>query len=127
MPKAHKKKRPPKRILALPDLEHSKTAVLNTLTSKSGQRTYDRAITHFVDWVLFRTAHRIQPYSGSGDTGSFSNRSSIAARICDLRTTIRLVRVPPSWKTLENAVPRVQAVVYNPDRPDRRPTVRVKG
>src|SRR5262249_50104298 len=36
--------------LALPDLEQSKTAVLNSLTSKNGQRTYDRAITDFVDW-----------------------------------------------------------------------------
>jgi len=35
--------------LALPDLEQSKTAVLNSLTSKSGQRSYDRAITDFVD------------------------------------------------------------------------------
>ena len=31
-----KKLRPPKRTLALPDLEQSKAAVLNTLTSKSG-------------------------------------------------------------------------------------------
>src|SRR5712692_7796883 len=50
MSKPRKKKRPPKRVLALPDLEQSKTAVLNTLTSKSGQRTYDRAITDFVEW-----------------------------------------------------------------------------
>lgn len=50
MSKPRKKKRPPKRILALPDLEQSKAAVLNSLTSKSGQRTYDRAITDFVDW-----------------------------------------------------------------------------
>jgi integrase len=50
MPKARKKKRGPKRILALPDLEQSKAAVLNSLTSKSGQRTYDRAITDFVEW-----------------------------------------------------------------------------
>jgi len=50
MSKTRKKRRPPKRILALPDLEQSKTAVLNTLTSKSGQRSYDRAITDFVDW-----------------------------------------------------------------------------
>src|SRR5882672_2744083 len=45
-----RKKRPPKRVLALPDLEQSKAAVLNTLTSKSGQRSHDRAITDFVDW-----------------------------------------------------------------------------
>ena len=50
MSKPRKKKRTPKRVLALPDLEHSKAAVLNTLTSKSGQRSYDRAITDFVDW-----------------------------------------------------------------------------
>jgi hypothetical protein len=45
-----KKKRLPKRVLALPDLEQSKASVLNTLTSESGQRTYDHAITEFVDW-----------------------------------------------------------------------------
>ena len=50
MSKTRKKKRPPKRVLALPDLEQSKAAVLNSLTSKSGQRTYDRAITDFVEW-----------------------------------------------------------------------------
>jgi hypothetical protein len=50
MSKSRKRKRPPKRVLALPDLEQFKAAVLNTLTSKSGQRTYDRAITDFVDW-----------------------------------------------------------------------------
>jgi hypothetical protein len=50
MQKARKKKRPPNRVLTLPDLEQSKAAVLNSLTSKSGQRSYDRAITDFVAW-----------------------------------------------------------------------------
>jgi len=45
-----RKKRPPKRVVALPDLEHAKTAVLNSLTSASGQRTYDHAIREFVAW-----------------------------------------------------------------------------
>src|SRR2546428_755400 len=31
-------------------LEQAKSAVLNTLTSGSGQRTYDHAITEFVEW-----------------------------------------------------------------------------
>jgi len=45
MPKSKsRKKKSPKRVLALPDLEHAKTAVLNSLTSASGQRTYDHAI-----------------------------------------------------------------------------------
>jgi hypothetical protein len=43
-----RKKRPPKRVLALPDLEHAKTAVLNSLTSASGPRTYGHAIREFV-------------------------------------------------------------------------------
>lgn len=45
-----RKKRTPKRVLALPDLEQTKTAVLNSLTSASGQRTYDHAIREFVAW-----------------------------------------------------------------------------
>ncbi len=34
MSKARRKKKSPKRVLALPDLEHAKSAVLNSLTSK---------------------------------------------------------------------------------------------
>jgi hypothetical protein len=45
-----RRKKSPKRILALPDLEHAKTAVLNSLTSASGQRTFDHAIREFVTW-----------------------------------------------------------------------------
>src|SRR4029079_7513883 len=51
MPKSKsRKKKPPKRVLALPDLEHVKAAVLNSLTSSSGQGTYDHAIREFVAW-----------------------------------------------------------------------------
>jgi integrase len=50
MPKSRRKKKSPKRVLALPDLEQTKSAVINSLTSKSGQRTYEHAITEFVDW-----------------------------------------------------------------------------
>jgi hypothetical protein len=44
------RKKSPKRVLALPDLEHAKTAVLNSLSSVSGQRTCDHAIREFVGW-----------------------------------------------------------------------------
>jgi hypothetical protein len=37
-------------VLALPDLEHAKSAVLSSLTFRSGQRTYDHAIREFVAW-----------------------------------------------------------------------------
>jgi integrase len=51
MPKSHaRKKKAPKRVLALPDLEQAKSAVLSSLSSTSGQRTYDHAITEFVGW-----------------------------------------------------------------------------
>jgi hypothetical protein len=49
MSKPRKKKKSPKRVLALPDLERAKSAVLNTLTSVSGQRTYGYAINDFVE------------------------------------------------------------------------------
>ena len=47
-----KRKRAPKSVLKLPDLEQSKSAVLNSLTSPSSQRTYDHAIREFIEWYL---------------------------------------------------------------------------
>jgi site-specific recombinase XerD len=43
-------RRKSKRILRLPDLDHSKTAVLNTLSSPDSQRAYRFAIDDFVAW-----------------------------------------------------------------------------
>jgi site-specific recombinase XerD len=45
-----KRNRAPKHVLKLPDLEQSKSAVLNSLTSRSSQRTYDHAIREFIEW-----------------------------------------------------------------------------
>jgi integrase len=39
-----------RRSLRLPDLEHAKAAVLNSLTSADAQRGYRHAIDEFVDW-----------------------------------------------------------------------------
>ena len=50
MQKQKRRKKPPKRVLALPDREQTKFAALNTLTSKSSQRSYAHAIDEFVDW-----------------------------------------------------------------------------
>ena len=44
------KKRNPKTILKLSDLEHSKNAVLNSLSSMSSRRSYDHAIRDAIDW-----------------------------------------------------------------------------
>lgn len=48
--RTRKRTKTPKRVLALPDLEQAKSAVLASLTSASGQRTYDHAIREFVGW-----------------------------------------------------------------------------
>ena len=45
-----RKKRTPKRVLALPDLKQANSAVLSPLSSVSGQRAYDHAINDFVEW-----------------------------------------------------------------------------
>ena len=45
-----KRKRTPKAVLRLPDLEQSKSAVLNSLSSQSSQRSYDHAIREFIEW-----------------------------------------------------------------------------
>jgi hypothetical protein len=39
-----------RRTLRLPDLEHAKAAVLNSLTNADAQRGYRHAIDEFVDW-----------------------------------------------------------------------------
>jgi len=44
------RRRAPKPVLKLPDLEQSKSAALNSLTSQSSQRTYDHAIREFIEW-----------------------------------------------------------------------------
>ena len=78
MPKSKsRRKKTPKRALALPDLEHAKTAVLNSLTSDSGQRTYDHAIREFVAWVLLGAPPRLQPQRLCSDTGFTSNNAGM--------------------------------------------------
>jgi site-specific recombinase XerD len=46
----NKRKRAPKAVLKLPDLEQSKSAVLNSLTSPSSKRSYDHSIREFIEW-----------------------------------------------------------------------------
>ena len=48
--KRNRPTRRPRRVLRLPDLEHARTAVLNSLSSPESQRGYRHAIDEFVDW-----------------------------------------------------------------------------
>ncbi len=49
MKKSHRKKAP-KRLLALPELDQVTSTVLHSLTSTSAKRTYNHAIAEFVRW-----------------------------------------------------------------------------
>jgi hypothetical protein len=49
-PHSRTKRHTTKSVLRLPDLEHAKAAVLNSLTSLDAQRGYRHAVNEFVDW-----------------------------------------------------------------------------
>ena len=49
-PHSRRKRTTTKSVLRLPDLEHAKAAVLNSLSSMDAQRGYRHAIDEFVDW-----------------------------------------------------------------------------
>jgi WD40-like Beta Propeller Repeat len=68
-------------VLRLPDLEHAKAAVLNSLTSLDAQRGYRHAIDEFVDWycseprlalnrIVRLGASDAQPIAGSEDAAN---------------------------------------------------------
>ena len=48
--KSRTKRRSPKTVLHLPDLDHSKSSVLQSLGSAASQRTYRFAIDDFISW-----------------------------------------------------------------------------
>jgi site-specific recombinase XerD len=49
-PSSRRKRGSAKSVLRLPDLEHAKAAVLNSLNSMDAKRGYRHAIDEFVDW-----------------------------------------------------------------------------
>jgi hypothetical protein len=71
MSQSRKRKRAPKQTLALPDLEQSKAAVLNTLTSKSGKDlTIAPSLTSLTGTVRSHGFLSTEPsFSGAIDCG----------------------------------------------------------
>jgi hypothetical protein len=59
-----KRKRVPKTVLKLPDLEQSKSAVLSSLTSASSKRSYDPRYLRIHRLVLLETSPRVQQDGG---------------------------------------------------------------
>ena len=53
--------------MRLLDLEHAKTAVLNSLTSSDAQRGYRHAIDEFVDWYC--SEPRLEQFASGGFSG----------------------------------------------------------
>jgi hypothetical protein len=49
-PKPNSRRKRSKSVLRLPDLEHAKAAVLNSLNSTDAKRGYRHAIDEFVEW-----------------------------------------------------------------------------
>src|SRR5246500_3563074 len=90
---AKKRKRTPKCVLKLPDLEQSKSAVLNSLPSISSKRSYGHAIREFIDWYCseprlafnktvvtrYRIALEQKPYAPS----TINLRLAAAGRLAD--------------------------------------------
>ena len=68
-------KRTPKAILRLPDLEHSKAAVLNSLTSPSSRRSYEHAIREFTDWYCSEPRLAFNKTVVTGTASSWNRRT----------------------------------------------------
>jgi hypothetical protein len=77
-PRSRVNRKKAKTVLRLPDLEHAKAAVLNSLTSADAQRGYRHAIDEFVDWYCSEprlafnriVVFKVQELSGIPATGS---------------------------------------------------------
>ncbi len=74
--------------MALPDLEHAQTAVLDSLTSASGQRTYEHAIREFVAWYCS------EPRLAFNRTVVLRYRTHVEqASVCAVHSNLRLAAV----------------------------------
>ena len=83
-----------KTVLRLPDLEHAKAAVLNSLTSADAQRGYHHAIDEFVDWycsvpsgIQSDRGLTVQELSGI-PVNWLQERSTSAWALCGSRTKL---------------------------------------
>ena len=102
-----RKKKTPKRVLALPDREHAKTAVLNSLTSASGQRTYEHAIREFVTWYCSEPRSRsTAPWCF--DTGFTSNNADMRRPRCMSPKVL--------WDVVRAAAARAGSITSRPRR-----------
>src|SRR5215475_10365306 len=55
------RRRVPKTVLRLPDMDQAKSAVLNSLSSIDAQRGYRHAIEEFIEWFCSGASALVQP------------------------------------------------------------------
>ena len=92
-PSSRRRRSSAKSVLRLPDLEHAKVAVLNSLNSADAKRGYRHAIDEFVDWYCSEP------------------RAMASSIFCNLRYC---ARSPGSWQT-----PRIEQGSESSFRPLR--------
>src|ERR1700722_20359376 len=90
-PSSRRRRRSTKSVLRLPDLEHAKAAVLNSLNSADAKRGYRHAIDQFVDWYcseprlafthLFSCPSRQQIFENAGARIPAVRRCGLARRL----------------------------------------------
>jgi murein DD-endopeptidase MepM/ murein hydrolase activator NlpD len=108
-PSPRRKRSSAKSVLRLPDLEHAKAAVLNSLNSTDAKRGYRHAIDEFVDragatrrWrggsglqELAAPAHHPVLAAASG-TGTFMARWTVFARCASKNSLVPIAIRSPS-------------------------------
>jgi ferritin len=87
-----RRKHTAKLVLKLLDLEHSKTAVLDGLTSASSKRSYDHAIREFIDWYCSEGFNHAKDRA----TTSASCWRTNLARRCEWLTRVSCRRDSPN-------------------------------
>jgi len=81
-----RRKKAPKRVLALPDLKQSKVAVLSSLTSASGQRTYDHLGVRLGNWLTPEQGRRLLRRQTPATPRELRDRAMLAVLLgCGLR------------------------------------------
>ena len=116
-----KRRKLSKTVLKLPDLEHSKSAVLRSLTSASSQRSYDHAIREFVEWYCYEprlafnktvvTRYRIALEQKHYAPSTINLRLAAVRRLAYEASWLR--RCPCSFKSSAN-FPKYARTLYSP-------------
>ena len=107
MSRHRKQRHSPKRVLKIPDLEHSKHSVINSLPAKASQESYAHAIDEFINWycseprlAFNRTV--VLRYRFFLDVDAGTDDPSLTAALEELHAEAAMVQVLgsyPGWRS----------------------------